>query len=262
MKLSLIQLTVGPSFDENFKKSQKLINQSLQSEPDFILFPEHFLFLSNKKKISFELNHPAIVFFQEFAIKYKVNILLGSLPINENNKIFNRSMVVDLNGNLISQYDKIHMFDVILSNNEVYNESDTFTPGNKLKTFKVDDCLMGHSICYDLRFPKLYRTLAKKGAKVIVIPSAFTYTTGKAHWHTLVRSRAIENGVYIVAPNQWGTNIERRSTYGHSMVVSPWGDIIAEAKDRETILNCEIDISDVEAFQQSIPVLKNDVDLF
>ena len=261
MKLSLIQLTVGPSFEENFKKSQKLINHSIKSKPDFILFPEHFLFLSNKNKFSFELNHTAIVFFQEFARKYKVNILLGSLPIKENNKIFNRSMVVDLNGNLISQYDKIHMFDVILKNNEVYNESDTFTSGNKLKTFKVDDCLMGHSICYDLRFPKLYRALAKKGAKIIVIPSAFTYTTGKAHWHTLVRSRAIENGVYIVAPNQWGTNIERRSTYGHSMVVNPWGDIIAEAKDGETILNCEIDISDVEVYQQSIPVLKNDVDL-
>jgi len=261
MKLSLIQLTVGPSFEENFKKSQKLINRSLQSEPDFILFPEHFLFLSNKNKFFFELNHPAIVFFQDFAIKYKVNILLGSLPVKENNKIFNRSIVVDLNGNLISQYDKIHMFDVILSDSEVYNESDIFTPGSKLKTFKVHDCLMGHSICYDLRFPKLYRALAKKGVKVIVIPSAFTYTTGKAHWHTLVRSRAIENGVYIVAPNQWGTNIERRSTYGHSMVVSPWGDIIAEAKEGETILNCKINVSDVELYQQSIPVLKNDIDL-
>ena len=99
MKLSLIQLTVGPCFEENFKKSQKLITQSLQSEPDFILFPEHFLFLSNKKKISFDLKHHAIDFFKEFAIKYKVNILLGSLPINENNKIFNRSIVIDLNGN-------------------------------------------------------------------------------------------------------------------------------------------------------------------
>jgi predicted amidohydrolase len=261
MKLSLIQLTVGPTYEENFKKSQKLIIQSLKSEPDFILFPEHFLFLSNKNKFSFEMNHPAIIFFQEFAIKYKVNILLGSLPIKENNKIFNRSFVIDLNGKLISQYDKIHMFDVTLKNNESYNESDTFTAGNKLKTFIVDDCLMGHSICYDLRFPKLYRALAKKGAKIIVIPSAFTHTTGKAHWHTLVRSRAIENGVYIVAPNQWGTNIERRSTYGHSMVVSPWGDIIVEAKDEETVLNCEIDISDVETYQQSIPVLKNDIDL-
>jgi len=261
MKLSLIQLTVGPDYEDNFKKSQKLINQSLESKPDFILFPEHFLFLSNKNKFSFEMKHPAVIFFQNFARKHNVSILLGSLPIKENNKIFNRSIVIDLNGNLISQYDKIHMFDVILNSNETYNESDTFTPGNKLKTFKINDCLMGHSICYDLRFPKLYRALAKKGAKMIVIPSAFTYTTGKAHWHTLVRSRAIENGIYIVAPNQWGTNNERRSTFGHSMVVSPWGDIIAEAEDGESILNCDIDLGDVERYQKSIPVLKNDIDL-
>jgi len=260
MKISLIQLTVGPIFEDNFQKSKKLLKQCVKNKPDFILFPEHFLFLSNNNKIFFDMNHSTILFFQEFAIEHKVNILLGSLPIKENSKTFNRSIVIDLNGNLISQYDKIHMFDVTLNNNESYNESAIFTPGSKLKTFKINDCLIGHSICYDLRFPKLYRSLAKKGVKIIVIPSAFTYTTGKAHWHTLVRSRAIENGVYIVAPNQWGTNIERRSTYGHSMVVSPWGDIIAEAKDEESILNCDIDLSDVEKYQQSIPVLKNDVD--
>ena len=261
MKLSLIQLTVGPNVEENFQKSQKLLLQSIKSQPDFILFPEHFLFLSNKNKVSFKMNSLEVVFFQEFAIKHKVNILLGSLPIKENDKIFNRSIVIDLNGSLISQYDKIHMFDVTLKNNEIYNESDTYTPGTELKIFELDNCLIGHSICYDLRFPKLYRALAKKGAKIIVIPSAFTYTTGKSHWHTLVRSRAIENGVFIVAPNQWGTNTERRSTYGHSMVVSPWGDIIAEAHDGESVLNCEININEVERSHKSIPVLNHDIDL-
>ncbi len=260
MKLSLIQITVGSDYQENLKKSKNFLTESLNYSPDFILFPECFLFLSNKNQISFEMNHDVILFFQEFAKKSNVNLLLGSLQIKENDKLYNRSIVINSNGNIISQYDKIHMFDIVLKNNEIYKESDTYTPGRELKTFRLNNISMGHSICYDLRFPKLYRNLAKKGSKVIVIPSAFTYTTGCAHWHTLVRARAIENGVYIVAPNQWGINNERRSTYGHSMVVNPWGEIIAEAEDSETILNCEIDISKVEDNQRSIPVLEHEVD--
>jgi len=261
MKLSLIQMTVGSDYNENFNNSKILINKSLSFNPEFILFPESFLYLSNNNKMTFEMNHKCIIYFKDFARDNNVNLLLGSLPIKENNKIYNRSIVIDSNGIIISQYDKIHMFDVILKNNEIYKESDTFTPGKELKVFKINNFIMGHSICYDLRFPKLYRALSKKGTKLIVIPSAFTYTTGKAHWHTLVRSRAIENGIYIVAPNQCGTNDERRSTFGHSMVVNPWGDVIAEAGDKEMIVNCDIDISQVDNYQQSIPVLKHDIDL-
>ena len=157
---------------------------------------------------------------------------------------------------LWTQLDAI--FDVILKNNEEYKESDTYTPGSSLKTMEINGQLMGHSICYDLRFPKLYRELSKKSCKAIVVPSAFTYTTGKAHWHCLLRARAIENGVFIIAPNQWGTNEENRSTYGHSLVVNPWGEIISEATDSEMVLNCEIDLNIVENFQNSIPVLKHD----
>tara|TARA_B100000965_G_scaffold90445_1_gene73550 strand:- start:3493 stop:4281 length:789 start_codon:yes stop_codon:yes gene_type:complete len=261
MKLSMIQLTVGSNFEENFNKAKDLTYQSLSCHPDFILFPECFLFLSNKNKISFDMDHHSILFFKNFARDNNVNLLLGSLPIKEKKNIFNRSLVIDKNGKIISYYDKIHMFDVILGNNESYRESDTYTPGKKLKTFKINNYLMGHSICYDLRFPKLYRALAKRGSKIIVIPSAFTFTTGKAHWHTLVRSRAIENGVYIVAPNQCGTNNEGRATYGHSIVVNPWGDIIAEGKNTEMLVNCEIDISKVDKYQKSIPVLDHDIDL-
>ncbi len=261
MRLSLIQLTVGSNYEENLKKSKYFLEKSLSKKPDFILFPECFLFLSNKKLISFDMKDDLFSFFTKFAKKNKVNLLLGSLPIKENNKLFNRSIVINRKGTIISQYDKIHMFDVVLKNKEIYNESDTYSPGKKIKTFKVDSFVFGLSICYDLRFPKLYRALAKKRCKVIFIPSAFTYTTGKAHWHTLVRARAIENGVFIVAPNQVGTNNERRSTYGHSMVVNPWGEIIAEAAEFETILNCEIDINKVDQYQQSIPVLKHDIDL-
>ena len=260
MRLSLLQFTVGSNFDENFEKSKYLIQKCLTFDPELILFPECFLYLSNLKKFSIEQNHKSIIYFQQFAKENNVNILLGSLPIEENNNVYNRSLVVDSNGSIISKYDKIHMFDVTLKNKELYKESDTYKHGSTLETFIINDCKFGHSICYDLRFPKLYRHLAKIGSQVIVIPSAFTFTTGKSHWHTLNKARAIENGVFIVAPNQWGINNERRSTYGHSLVVNPWGEIIAEADDKEMVVNCEINLNEVEDIQKSIPVLKHDID--
>ena len=260
MKLSLIQLTVGSNFKENFEKSKNLIQECLNFNPELILFPECFLYLSNFKKYSIKQNHDSIIYFQRFAKENNVNILLGSLPIEDNHNVYNRSLVIDSNGSIISKYDNVHMFDVSLKNNEIYKESDTYKSGSKLETFTISGYKFGHSICYDLRFPKLFRYLAKIGSKVIVIPSAFTFNTGKSHWHTLVRARAIENGVFILAPNQCGTNNEKRSTYGHSMVVNPWGEIVAEAEDKETIINCEIDLKEVEEIQKSIPVLKHDID--
>ena len=150
------------------------------------------------------------------------------------------------------------MFDVNLSNTENYFESKNYASGKKLIVSDLVWGKLGMSICYDLRFPNLYRSLGKKGAHFFSIPAAFTFTTGKAHWHCLLRARAIENGVFIIAPNQWGVNEENRSTYGHSLVVNPWGEIISEATDSEMVLNCEIDLNIVENFQNSIPVLKHD----
>jgi len=258
MRLSLIQITVGPQIEKNFEKVDKFINQALSFKPNLILLPECFLFLSNFKKFSFSMEHEYILHYQNFAKQNKINLLLGSLPILDNDKVYNRSVLINHEGSIASYYDKIHMFDVILKNNEAYKESDTYTSGSSLKIMEIDGQLIGHSICYDLRFPKLYRELSKKSCKAIVVPSAFTYTTGKAHWHCLLRARAIENGVFIIAPNQWGTNEENRSTYGHSLVVNPWGEIISEATDSEMVLNCEIDLNIVENFQNSIPVLKHD----
>jgi len=258
MRLSLVQITVGPQVDKNFQKVDRFINQALSFKPDLILLPECFLFLSNLTKTSFAMDHEYILHYQNFAKVNKVNLLLGSLPILDEGKVYNRSILINQEGSISSYYDKIHMFDVILKNNEEYKESDTYTPGSSLRSVEINGELIGHSICYDLRFPKLFRELSKKSCKAIVVPSAFTYTTGKAHWHCLLRARAIENGIFIVAPNQWGTNEENRSTYGHSLVVNPWGEIISEAADSEMVLNCEIDLKSVEKFQKSIPVLMHD----
>jgi len=258
MKISLIQLTVGPNLDLNFKKIKFLLSESIKFNPDLILLPECCLFLSNKHKYFFSIDDSHVTYFKNFAKLNNINILVGSLPIKEHNKQFNQSILIDNMGSIVSKYNKIHMFDVVLKNGETYRESDNYFAGNNLIISDIQGFKVGHTICYDLRFPKLYRALAKKGSQIIVVPSAFTQTTGKAHWHTLVRARAIENGVFIIAPNQWGTNEENRSTYGHSMVVNPWGEVIAEAGNQEMVLNCQIDLNEVELYQQSIPVLSHD----
>ena len=258
MKVALIQITVGSNFDENFEKSKIFLQDSLKSSPDFILLPECFLFLSSKSKILIEMSHHSIKYFKNFSKMNKVYLLLGSLPITENDKLFNRSILINPDGDLISIYDKIHMFDIILKNGETYKESDFYSPGTELKMSKVLGYSVGHTICYDLRYPKMYRALAKKGSQIIVIPSAFTQTTGKAHWHSLVRARAIENGVFVLAPNQWGINNENRSTYGHTLIVDPWGEILAEADNGEMIVTAELDLNRVRDCQNAIPVLIND----
>ena len=258
MKVALIQITVGSNFDENFEKSKIFLQDSLKSSPDFILLPECFLFLSSKSKILIEMSHHSIKYFKNFSKMNKVYLLLGSLPITENDKLFNRSILINPDGDLISIYDKIHMFDIILKNGETYKESDFYSPGTELKMSKVLGYSVGHTICYDLRYPKMYRALAKKGSQIIVIPSAFTQTTGKAHWHSLVRARAIENGVFVLAPNQWGINNENRSTYGHTLIVDPWGEILAEADNGEMIVTAELDLNRVRDCQNAIPVLDND----
>ena len=150
------------------------------------------------------------------------------------------------------------MFDITLKNGESYKESDFYSPGNELNMTKILGHSVGHTICYDLRYPKMFRALAKKGSQIIVVPSAFTHTTGKAHWHSLIKARAIENGVFILAPNQWGVNNENRSTYGHTLIVDPWGETLAEAKDREMIVTAELDLNRVRDCQNAIPVLIND----
>ena len=262
MKISLIQFTVEEDIEENFSKVKKFLNKALGENPDFILLPECFLFLSSNpikiKDNALDLNSSYIKFFKDFAKINNLFLLLGSLTIKESNKIFNYSILINPDGQIVSSYKKIHLFDVLLKNGEQYKESEIFEKGNEICIFKNKEFILGHTICYDLRFPKLYRALAKYGSNIILVPSAFTTTTGKDHWHILVRSRAIENASYIIAPNQWGKNKNNRSTYGHSLVVNPWGKIIADGGEGEKVINCIIDLNEVEKARNSIPVLNHD----
>jgi predicted amidohydrolase len=194
---------------------------------------------------------------QELAKKYKKWILTCVLT-KEKNKIRNRSVLVNPSGLISTYYDKIHMYDVVLSKKEKYLESKTFSFGRSLKTTNLPWGKLGLSICYDVRFPNMFRKLSKKGSLFISVPSAFTETTGKKHWHSLLKARAIENFCYIFAPAQYGTHWNGRKTYGHSLIISPDGKILKELKRGNGVITANIDPKISKDLRKRIPSLKSD----
>ena len=263
-RVSCIQLRSNNSISQNLKKTEKLIHKAIKQKTDFILTPEvSSLFSLNKKqllKVCKSMNEDNYIKgIKIVAKKYKKWILIGSVIIKiSKTKLVNRSVLIDRNGKIRTFYDKIHMYDVVLSKREKYFESKTFSAGNKLKSFNLPWGRLGLSICYDLRFPNLYRKLSKSGSLFISIPSAFTETTGKKHWHTLIKARAIENFCYILAPAQGGTHYNGRKTYGHSMIVSPDGKILKELKKSEGVITVSINQNLPKKLRKVIPSLKSD----
>ena len=196
---------------------------------------------------------------KKLAKKYKKWILIGSLIIKvSRNRLVNRSVLVDKTGKIRTYYDKIHMYDVALSKREKYFESKTFTAGKKIKSSNLPWGKLGLSICYDLRFPNMFRKLSKVGCDYISIPSAFTETTGKRHWHSLLKARAIENFCYIFAPAQGGTHYNGRKTFGHSMIISPDGKILKELKKSEGVITVSIDQKLPKKLRSIIPSLQSE----
>jgi predicted amidohydrolase len=248
----------------NLKRTKRYILKAVKQKTDFILTPEiSSLFSLNKKqllKICTSMNKDIYLKgIKELAKKYKKWILIGSLVIKvSKNKLVNRSVLIDRNGKIRSYYDKIHMYDVILSKKERYFESKTFTAGNKIKSFKLPWGRIGLTICYDLRFPNLYRQLSKQGAIFLSVPSAFTETTGKRHWHSLLKARAIENFSYIFAPAQGGKHYNGRKTFGHSLIISPDGKILESLNKKEGVITASIDPSLPKKLRSIIPSLEKD----
>ena len=263
-KVSCIQLRSNDQINKNIKKTKHLILKAVKQKSDLIITPEVSSLFSLKKKqllkVCKSMNRDEYLLeIKRLAKKYKKWILVGSLIIKINkNQLVNRSVLVDRKGKIRSYYDKIHMYDVKLSKKESYLESKTFVKGKKIKSFKLPWGKLGFSICYDLRFPNLYRKLAKQGSIFMSIPSAFTETTGKRHWHSLLKARAIENFCYIFAPAQCGKHYNGRRTYGHSMVVSPDGKILKELKKSEGVITVNINPLLPRKLRQVIPSLKKD----
>lgn len=206
-----------------------------------------------------EDEHRGLTEFRSLAKSLKVWLLVGSVAVvDEHGDQRNRSLLIDPGGDITARYDKIHMFDVNLAEGEVYRESDSFKAGDTAVVADTPFARLGLTICYDLRFAALYRLLAHNGATVLTVPAAFTHTTGQAHWHVLLRSRAIETGSYVVAPCQYGYHGTAR-TYGHSLIISPWGEILAEGvEDGPDVITAEIDPKAVAGARSRIPALEHD----
>ena len=263
-RVSCIQLRSNNNIHHNLKRTTNLIKKAVLQKTDFILTPEVSSQFSLKKKELLKkcksMNRDIYLNgVKKLAKKYKKWILIGSVIIKvSKNKLVNRSILIDKKGKIRSFYDKIHMYDVVLSKKEKYFESKIFTPGKNIKTFNLPWGKIGFSICYDLRFPNLYRKLSKAGSIFLSVPSAFTETTGKKHWHTLLKARAIENFCYIFAPAQGGKHYNGRKTFGHSMIVSPDGKIIKELKKNEGVITAKIDSKLSKILRFKIPSLKGD----
>ena len=207
---------------------------------------------------SSEAEDAGLAAFRDKAREHAVVILVGSQLISEQERIFNRSFLLGRDGAILARYNKLHMFDIELKNGESYLESEAISAGDKAVLATTEWGQLGMSVCYDLRFGALYRVLAQAGAEFITIPAAFTQTTGAAHWHTLVRARAIETGCFVLAPNQCGHHCDKRFSFGHSLIVDPWGEILADGGAEPGIIYADIDLSQVAKVRNRIPALRNE----
>ncbi len=267
LKVACIQITSGPDIHENMKKTGALIEEAAKNGAQFILTPENTsrMLSQHEKKIAEALtqdDHPAVPFFADLAKSLNVTLLIGSMAMKtDGDKLLNRSFLFAPDGTIQNTYDKIHLFDVRLPTGEDHTESKVIKPGTQAVVAKVnDDFSVGMSICYDLRFSYLFRDLAKAGANILSIPAAFTVPTGKAHWEVLLRARAIETGSYVLAPAQVGEHDGGRRTYGHSLIIDPWGRILAQKEDGEGVIYADINVAEVNTARGAIPALTHDRD--
>ncbi len=262
-RVSCIQLCSSNNVDYNLKKTKKFFLKAVKQKADFILTPEvsSKITLDKKKLLKTATTMDKDFYLNEIrslAKKYKKWVLIGSLILKIKNKLVNRSILISSKGKIKCYYDKIHMYDAKLSSKEKYFESRLFKSGKKIKISKLPWGKLGLSICYDLRFPAMYKKMSKRGAIFISVPSAFTETTGKKHWHTLLKARAIENFSYVFAPGQAGKHCNGRKTFGHSLIVSPDGQIIKELGKREGVITSLIDPRVVKKLRKRIPSINFD----
>jgi Predicted amidohydrolase len=262
-KAAMIQMRSGLKPAANIDDALRLISEAKSAGAEYVLTPEMTNILAAKREQLFgaivaEEADPSLATLRELARRLGIYIHIGSLAVRLSpERAANRSFLLDPKGNIAARYDKIHMFDVDLANGESYRESRNYRPGEQAVLADLPWGRLGLTICYDLRFPALYRALAEAGATMLAIPSAFTKQTGEAHWHTLVRSRAIENGCFVFAAAQGGKHENGRDTYGHSLIVDPWGRIIAEGGTDPGVVMAEIDPAEIAKARARIPSLQH-----
>lgn len=265
-RAACVQLRSSDDVAENIRDTVRLVREAAAQGARFIAMPENTTLMApdggTKLASSYDEAHdPALPVFTDLARQLNVWLLVGSLAIKVSpTHTANRSFLIAPDGGIAARYSKIHLFDVELASGESYRESNTVAGGGEAVVADTEFGKVGLSICYDVRFPQLYRGLARKGAFLLTVPSAFTVPTGQAHWHVLLRARAIENGAFVVAPAQGGSHANGRKTFGHSLIVAPWGEVLAEAGTEPGVILADIDPRQSEVARGKIPSLQHDRD--
>jgi predicted amidohydrolase len=259
-----VQLASDIEPEANLRAAAEAIRRARDAGADFVLTPETTDMMEMKRRDAFakargEAEHPGLAQLRDLAGELGCWLLIGSLVIRlGDERLANRSFLIDPAGQVAARYDKIHMFDVEVPDGQSYRESKAYQPGGAAVLADLPWGRLGLTVCYDLRFPQLYRALAQAGAEVLTVPSAFTRLTGRAHWHVLLRARAIETGSFVLAPAQCGETSQGRQTYGHSLIVAPWGEVLAEAGEEPAVILAEIDPARVAEARRRVPALGHD----
>ena len=263
-KAACVQMNSAAEIAPNLESATRFIRAAAGDGAQLVMTPENTTLIEPNRgrqlaKTPAEEAHPGVPHFAALAKELGIWLLIGSMPVRADEKrIANRSFLFDPKGAIVARYDKIHMFDVDLPNGETYRESNSVRPGEQAVVASTPWGGLGLTICYDVRFGYLHRALAHAGAVMLTVPAAFTVPTGQAHWHVLLRARAIETGCYVFAPAQTGEHAEGRLTYGHSLIVSPWGEVLADAGEKPGFVIADVDLEQVQKARSMVPALRHD----
>jgi deaminated glutathione amidase len=264
VRVACLQLNSGSDYAANLATLDGLMREAAAGGAKLIFSPEYALMMDGSGRVMREKafdasGEPAVSALAALSRKLGVWHLAGSLTLkSDDGRMFNRSVLFSDHGEAVAAYDKIHMFDATLPSGTVIRESSAYRPGERAVIANTPWGRVGMTVCYDLRFPHLYRALAQRGALMLAIPSSFQRETGKAHWHTLLRARAIENASFVIAAALCGDHPGKRTTYGHSLVVDPWGDVLADGGEAPGVIYADLDLSRVEAVRAMLPSLAHD----
>jgi predicted amidohydrolase len=265
-KLALCQMEVIDNKDSNIKKALEMIKVAAENKSDMVILPEMFNCPYDNSKFreyaEERKNSKTLKAIKESAKELNLYIVAGSIPELEDDNLYNSSFIFDRDGEIIASHRKMHLFDIDIAGKISFKESETLSAGNQITVVDTELCKIGVAICYDIRFPELLRLMALKGAELIVIPGAFNMTTGPAHWETLIRSRAIDNQLYVAAASPARNEELSYVAYGNSMVADPWGEIVARAGEKEEIVYADIKLSKIKEVRKELPVLngrRNDI---
>ena len=269
MQAAILQLNVSDDPAANLVRTVDMLRQAVAEGAEFVLTPEVTNCVSTSRKHQQEVLQQedediTLAALREEAAKAGITLLIGSLGLKTDDpdgRFANRSFLIGPDGSIVSRYDKIHMFDVQISETETWRESEGYRPGTQAVLADAGFARIGMTVCYDLRFSHLYRALARAGAQVFTIPAAFSPVTGAAHWHSLLRARAIESGCFVIAPAQTGTHASKthktRDTYGHSLVVDPWGEVLLDAGEAPGVYKFDLDMKKGDDARRRVPSLAN-----